>query len=116
MNRFFTLLFAASCLTAFGQVPDYVSTANLIGWWSFENELTDLSGNNNHGTGVGGLTYGAGLDASAALDLSSPDSYVHLEGLDNFDFSSQYPLRLCFFFCQTKILINEKIFYGCAPA
>ena len=34
MNRFFTLLFAASCLTAVGQVPDYVPDSVLIdeGW------------------------------------------------------------------------------------
>ena len=33
MNRFFTLLFAASCLTAVGQVPDYVPADGLVGWW-----------------------------------------------------------------------------------
>ena len=33
MNRFFTLLLAASCLTAVGQVPDYVPADGLVGWW-----------------------------------------------------------------------------------
>ena len=32
MNRFFTLLLAASCLTAVGQVPDYVPTNGLEAW------------------------------------------------------------------------------------
>ena len=32
MNRFFTLLLAASCLTAVGQVPDYVPTDGLVAW------------------------------------------------------------------------------------
>ena len=45
MNRFFTLLFAASCLTAVGQVPDYVPTEGMVGWWPFEgNYSNDYSG------------------------------------------------------------------------
>ena len=32
MNRFFTLLLAASCLTAVGQVPDYVPTDGAVAW------------------------------------------------------------------------------------
>ena len=45
MNRFFTLLLAASCLTAVGQVPDYVPTEGLVGWFDMEGELlNELSG------------------------------------------------------------------------
>ena len=36
MNRFFTLLLAASCLTAVGQVPDYLPTDGLLGYWAFD--------------------------------------------------------------------------------
>ena len=53
MNRFFALLLAASCLTAFGQVPDYVPTEGLVGWWAFDGDALDQSGNENHG-----VTYG----------------------------------------------------------
>jgi hypothetical protein len=35
MNRFFTLLFAAFCLTAVGQVPDYVPLDGLVAWYPF---------------------------------------------------------------------------------
>ena len=45
MNRFFTLLLAASCLTAVGQVPDYVPTDGLVGWWSFDGNTQDASDN-----------------------------------------------------------------------
>ena len=45
MNRFFTLLLAASCLTAVGQVPDYVPTEGMVGWWPFEGSYSnDYSG------------------------------------------------------------------------
>ena len=40
MNRFFTLLFAASCLNAVGQVPDYVPGDDLVMWLDFDAEGT----------------------------------------------------------------------------
>lgn len=46
MKRFFTLLLAASCLNAFGQVPDYVPTDGLLAWFdvngSFMDELSNI--------------------------------------------------------------------------
>ena len=45
MNRFFTLLLAASCLTAVGQVPDYVPTEGLVAWYPFSGSADDQSGN-----------------------------------------------------------------------
>ena len=43
MNRFFTLLLAASCLTAVGQVPEYVPTDGLVGWWPFSGSAQNLA-------------------------------------------------------------------------
>ena len=48
MNRFFTLLLAASCITAVGQVPDYVPTDGLVGWWPMDGNGSDVSGNDLH--------------------------------------------------------------------
>ena len=45
MNHFFTLLLAASCLTAVGQLPDYVPTDGLVGWWNFDGQLCSEIGN-----------------------------------------------------------------------
>lgn len=45
MKRFFTLLLAASCLTAVGQVPDYVPTNGLVAWFDFGFGQEDQSGN-----------------------------------------------------------------------
>ena len=49
MNRFFTLLLAASCLTAVGQVPDYVPTDGLTGWYGLDDHAFDSSPLQNHG-------------------------------------------------------------------
>ena len=57
MNRFFTLLLAASCLTAVGQVPNYVPTDGLVGWWAFDGNAQDESGNDIDLTEVGSVEY-----------------------------------------------------------
>ena len=51
MNRFFTLLLAASCLTAVGQVPDYVPTDGLVGWYALDGNGIDESIAANHALG-----------------------------------------------------------------
>ncbi|MDA0946410.1 MAG: FISUMP domain-containing protein [Bacteroidetes bacterium] len=38
MNHFFTLLFAASCFTAFGQVQEYWPADGIIYWFDFESD------------------------------------------------------------------------------
>ena len=47
------LLLAAS--SAFAQVPSYVPTNGLVGWWPFNGNANDESGNGNNGT-VNGAT------------------------------------------------------------
>ena len=48
MNRFFTLLLAASCLTAVGQVPDYVPTDGLVAWYPLNGNGMDEGLLENH--------------------------------------------------------------------
>ena len=79
MNRFFTLLLAASCLTAVGQVPDNLATDGLLGWWAFDGpssseDLFDY-------TIVGEVTFGEDrhCNPSSSLAFNSMDSsYVDL--------------------------------------
>lgn len=42
--------------TAFSQIPNYVPSNGLVGWWPFNGNANDESGNGNNGT-VNGLTY-----------------------------------------------------------
>ena len=46
------ILFAAFCLTAVGQVPDYVPADGLVAWYPFNGNAADESGNGNDGVGV----------------------------------------------------------------
>ena len=75
MNRFLTLLFAASCLTAFGQVPDYVPTDGLVAWYPLDGNAVDLSGSNADGILNG---------PEAALDrFNVESSALAFDGLDD---------------------------------
>ena len=49
MNRFFTLLLAASCLTAVGQVPDYVPIDGLVAWYALNGDAQDAASHDWHG-------------------------------------------------------------------
>ncbi|MFM2156389.1 MAG: hypothetical protein RL516_1138 [Bacteroidota bacterium] len=48
LNLIAALLLAAS--SAFAQVPSYVPTNGLVGWWPFNGNANDESGNGNNGT------------------------------------------------------------------
>jgi hypothetical protein len=47
-------LIAAAPLCLFAQLPSYLPTEGLVGWWPFNGNANDESGNGNHGT-VNGL-------------------------------------------------------------
>ena len=68
MNRFFTLLFATSCLTATSQVPDYVPTEGLVAWYALDGDAADFGPDQLDGLNVGAIAaqnrYG---QASAAM-------------------------------------------------
>jgi hypothetical protein len=49
------LLFLLICSVSFGQVPSYVPTDSLVGWWPFCGDANDLSGNGHNGT-INGAT------------------------------------------------------------
>ena len=49
MKRLFTLLLAAFCLTAVGQVPENILTDDMVAWYPFDGNANDFSGHSNHG-------------------------------------------------------------------
>lgn len=48
------LILLCNCVVQFSQsqIPTYVPTDSLVGWWPFDGDVKDYSGNNNHGTAV----------------------------------------------------------------
>jgi hypothetical protein len=58
-------------------IPSYVSSTGLVGWWSFTGNAQDASGKGNHGT-VNGATYTSDRhgNASSALNFDGNSRYV----------------------------------------
>lgn len=88
--------------TTMAQVPNYVPTNGLVGWWPFNGNTNDESGNGNNGA-VNGATlsidrYGI---SNKAYSLDGNNDYIQLgssnftsiDNLDNSDFSFSYWLK-----------------------
>jgi uncharacterized protein (TIGR02145 family) len=60
----FTLTLLTFGLLAQAQIPSYVPTNGLVGWWPFNGNANDESGNGNHGT-VNGATLAADRNGNA---------------------------------------------------
>ena len=50
MKRLLLLITICISSVSFGQVPSYVPTNGLVGWWGFNGNANDESGNGNNGT------------------------------------------------------------------
>jgi len=61
---------------------------NLVAWYRFDGDATDSSGNNLHGTEMGGPTYEAGV-FDQAISLDGTDDYVDCGDPPEFDITDQ---------------------------
>lgn len=72
MKKLILLASLAFSINAFAQVPNYVPTNGLVGWWPFNNNANDLSGNAYNGTVTGAaLTNDRFNNANGAYSFSS---------------------------------------------
>ncbi len=55
MKKTITIILVFTTTSLFSQVPSYVPTNGLVGWWPFTGNANDESGNGNNGT-VNGTT------------------------------------------------------------
>jgi hypothetical protein len=77
-KHYLSLLFITlSTLTLFAQVPSYVPTNGLVGWWPFTGNANDLSGNGNNCTLNGGATL-------CPDRFNAANSAYLLDGIDDF--------------------------------
>jgi len=78
MNRIILFLFTVLCFQypVLSQVPSYVPTNGLVGWWPFNGNANDESGNGNNGR-----IYGATLTADRKGNIAKAYSF---DGLSNY--------------------------------
>jgi len=85
-KQLLTLLFAISTVISFSQVPSYVPTNGLVGYWPFNGNANDESGNGNNGT-VNGATLTTdrfnSLNLAYHLDGNGDNIYVANSLFDN---------------------------------
>ena len=96
MKKLTFILSITLTLSAFTQVPSNVPTDGLVGWWPFNGNANDESGNGNHGTVIGEVpltTDRNGNPNSAYSFLGSSSSYININQNASFsNFSDGFTL------------------------
>ena len=73
----FTVIVLVFTLNVFSQVPNYVPTSGLVGWWPFNGNANDESGNGNNGTVNGAtLTTDRLGNVNAAYSFDGIDDFI----------------------------------------
>ena len=98
-------LFVFPLPTLLAQVPSYVPSNGLIGWWPFNGNANDESGNGNYGT-VNGASLGIDRfgNSNAAYDFDGVNDYIDL-----FNTGSQGNFSISFWFLMDTAVTNQKI-------
>ncbi len=90
----------------FGQsVPSYVPTNGLVGWWGFNGNAQDGSGNGNHGTVNGAtLTTDRFGNQNGAYSFDGVDDFISVSECVQIPLSSNN--RTCSFWIKSNIIDN----------
>ena len=79
MKKLLLALGFAFSLTMNAQVPSYVPTSGLVGYWSFTGNANDVSGNGNNGTNNGAtLTTDRFGNANSCYSYNGVSSYINV--------------------------------------
>ena len=90
MKRLLLLITICISTFSFGQVPTYVPTNGLVGWWPFNGNANDESGNANNGTVNGAtLTTDHLGNSNSAYAFNGTSDYIELPYSTLWDFGLQ---------------------------
>jgi hypothetical protein len=90
--------FGMTALTMAQNVPNYVPTNGLVGWWPFNGNANDESGNSNNGTVNGAtLTTDRFLNINAAYNFNGTSDFISVMDNSSLDLlTNQYTLSVWF--------------------
>ncbi|MBM3160574.1 MAG: T9SS type A sorting domain-containing protein [Bacteroidetes bacterium] len=91
------------------QVPYYVPTNGLVGWWPFNGNANDESGNGNNGTTTGTFANDRYNSPNSAIALSGSQQLITIPGANSFDTDT---FTLSFWTLANNYNIHNKIQYG----
>lgn len=84
MKHTITLVFLLLTTITFAQIPSYVPSNGLVGWWPFNGNANDESGNGNNGTVNGAtLTTDRFGVAAEAYNFDGVDDYIDIGNNNN---------------------------------
>ena len=88
MKKIILLASLVLSISAFSQVPSYVPTSGLQGWWPFNGNASDDSGNGNNGTVNGAsLTEDRFGNVNKAYSLNGATDFISIN--NSFDFQNR---------------------------
>jgi hypothetical protein len=100
-------------ISTFAQIPTYVPANGLVGWWPFNGNANDESGNGNHGTVNGAtLTQDRFGVANAAYSFNGIDNYINVNNPTELNFPLSVSFTLCFSYLPDSVLIDQMGFNG----
>ncbi len=111
MKKIFLILSILFSINSVAQVPYYVPSNGLIGWWPFTGNANDNSGNGNNGTASGvTLTTDRNGIANAAFNFDGIDdliSVLHNSQLNSFPFTVSVWFLPSYTFNEPFGLVNK---------
>ncbi len=116
MKQFLSLLTLALllCLGTFAsaQIPSYVPSNGLVGWWPFNGNANDESGNGNHGT-VNGATLAADRfgNAGKAYGFISNNT-INIPHRSSLNVNSNYSISFWYNLTSTVYPANDILIKG----
>ena len=98
----FSALFALFSLSTFAQIPTYVPANGLVGWWPFNGNANDESGNGNNGT-VNGATLTNDRFGIANKAYNFNSNYILVPHNPTFDFQTNNAVSVSLWFNALNI-------------
>jgi hypothetical protein len=116
MKKIILLLAMGAALTTqtlFAQVPSYVPTNGLVGYWPFNGNANDISGNGNNGTVNGAtLTTDRNGDANSAYDFNGINNDINFGSSTVFGLTSNNILTFSVWVRPMRASNNANIMDG----
>jgi hypothetical protein len=80
MKKIITLILVFTATLLFSQVPNYVPTNGLLGWWPFTGNANDMSGNGNNGIVNGAtLTTDRNGNTNSAYSFNGVNHFIQVQ-------------------------------------
>jgi hypothetical protein len=104
-----TILIAILITTmSFAQVPSYVPTNGLVGWWPFNGNANDESGNGDNGTVNGSaLTSDRFGNSNTAYNFDGIDDFIEFGDITSLDNASAFSVSVFFNYSNLPTFPND---------